>query len=266
MAKLNIQTTAGFNAGKNFFAKMVRIEDIVIDPEISKIFRISDTIRDEIKQKIKKFGFDKSQPLSLQKGTNILLDGHTRLAAAREAGLEEIPAVEMEIEDREEALLYTFERQALRRNLTGPEIMAAAKMIHGRKEYDGTGRAAELLANKLGVSASTVYQAQAILREAPDEIVQAVENGDMSVKKGYLETKRRQKPEAAFTVTDAKGLPENVAFLRSAVILLTEAGNTNLLITHVSAAELLVNHFLRKNKAEFYQLLPENVRKALVCR
>jgi ParB-like chromosome segregation protein Spo0J len=260
MAKLNVPGTAGFNAGKNYMARTVRIEDIVIDPEISQIFKIQDKTRDEIRAKIKKFGYDKSQPVVVWKGQNILVDGHTRLAAAKESGLEEIPTVEMEFEDREAALLYTFERQVLRRNLTGPEILTAARTIHGRKEKDGRGRAAELLAERLGISASTVYQAQAILREAPEADVQAVQNGERSIKAAYnkMKEKSASRPaEKSFPVTDAQSLPGHIKLLKAAVLLLVDAKETK-------AAALLAAHFLKKHEKDgFYKLLPENARNAL---
>ena len=52
---------------------------------------MSDATREEIRESIARAGFDKGQPLSLWKDKNLLLDGHTRLAAAKEAGLIEVP-------------------------------------------------------------------------------------------------------------------------------------------------------------------------------
>jgi ParB family chromosome partitioning protein len=139
MAKLNIESTPGFNAAKNIYAKAMRVDDIIIDPEISQIFKIQKNMQHEILQKIKNLGFDKSQPLTIQKGTNVLLDGHTRLAAAKDAGLEEVPVVEMEFDDRKAAMMYTFERQALRRNLSASEILKAAQMLPDERNRKGEG-------------------------------------------------------------------------------------------------------------------------------
>ena len=193
MAKLGTPSTAGFNAGKNHLARPVRVADIVIDPEISAIFRIHDKTLAEIRRRIERFGYDKSQPVVVQKGT--------RLAAAREAGLEEVPAFEREFGDREEMLMYTFERQAVRRNLTGPEILTAARMIKGPKEKDGKGRAAELLAERLGVGVATVYQARAILKEGTEEEIEAVRNGEKSIKAAYGTVRRKREPVGEPTIT-----------------------------------------------------------------
>jgi ParB family chromosome partitioning protein len=208
MAKLKAPESAGWNAGRNFYAKPFRIAEIVIDPEISKIFTIQDKAVEEIARKMKKTGYDKSQPVVIWKGENILLDGHTRLAAAKELGLEEIPSVEMEFEDREDALFYTYERQVMRRNLTSSEILTAAQMIHGRKEYDGKGRAAEQLAERLGISPATVYQARKIMMEAPEEDLKAVQNGERSIKSVYNEITKPKKKRAVEPLTDKQDVPD----------------------------------------------------------
>jgi ParB-like chromosome segregation protein Spo0J len=257
MARLDARNTAGWNAGKNCYAKLVRISDIVIDPEISKIFKVEEKILSEIERKIRESGYDKNQPIVLWKDKNILVDGRTRLTAAKRLGLEEIPATEKEFANRQDALLYTFERQAIRRNLTSAEILAAAQTIHGRKERDGKGRAAERIAEKLGVSATTVYQARKIIKEAPKEELRAVQAGEKSIKAVYNEiTKPKERTEEEggkeFDTGDARA---NIKFLRGAVILLIEHQEP-------APAQLLIDHFLRKNeKAGFYKLLPENIRR-----
>ena len=257
MAKLKIPETAGFNAGKSYYAKPFRVEDIVIDPEIAAIFDISDDMRCVIAQHIRKYGYDKSQPCVIQKGTNKLLDGHTRLAAAKEAGLEEIPVVEMDFEDWQEAVLYTISRQMLRRQLKGPQVMTFAEMLPDtRKKADGTGKAVEMLADRIGISRATMYQALAILKEAPEDIKQAVKDGNMSVKKGYSEHKKRTKPQ-----TDIAGerlLGKHWLFLKDAVTLLVEANKAD-------AAELLVGHFIDQDeKNSFYELLPDGIREHFI--
>lgn len=262
MAKLKTPIMAGFNAGKNYFARNVLISDIVIDPEISKVFKVNEKLVDEIRRKIESFGYDESQPVVLLKGTMIILDGHQRRLAAIKAGLKEIPAVDREFENREDAVMYTFERQALRRNLTGAEILTAAEvMLRSRKKHDGTGRAAEQLAKRLNLGVATIYQAQAVLKSGDEEVIQAVRDGDMSVKKGFTSVTEKSKPkpkqEIDFIVNDACSLPGSVKFLKSSIILLIEADQK-------IAAELLINHFLKKNERDgFYKLLPASIKEEL---
>jgi len=266
MAKLQTPNTAGYNAaGNGYNVKLVKIDDIVIDPEIAGLFNISDKIKNGIVEQMKQFGYNKEEPVTLW--GKILVDGRTRYTAAKEAGLKEIPAVERNFESREDAIMYTLERQALRRNLTSEEIVIAAQtLLSKKKAVNGTGRSASMLAELLGVNESTLYQAEAILREAPEEIIKAVKNGKMSIRKGFDNRNQNsapaaEKPEVKFPVNDSQSLPENVKFLRSAVILLVEANR----IDGVDAAVLLINHFLKKKneKHGFYDLLPEAIRVQL---
>jgi len=272
MAKLQTPNTAGFNANNGYTVKLVKIDDIVIDPEIAGIFNISEKNKNEIVESIKKFGFYKEEPVALW--GKILVDGRTRYTAAKEAGLKEIPAVERNFESREDAILYTYDRQVLRRNLTGAEMLNAARtLLKKNKAANGEGRVAAPLAKRLGVNVSTLYQAETIVNDAPEEIIKAVQNGEMSIRKAYNKTKQREpqqgKPEVKFSVTDAQGLPKNVEFLRSAVILLVEGKNkqafpVDCLDCRKKTIELLINHFLRKNERRgFYELLPEAIRAEL---
>jgi ParB family chromosome partitioning protein len=275
MAKLPTPNTAGFNAG-NRFSKMFKIDELIIDPEFSGLFPINESVKNEIVRKMKESGYDENEPVCVWKGKNIIVDGHTRHASSKEAGLKEIPGTEKEFKDRDEVLLYMFERQAVRRNLSGAEILLAVKiMIKDGKNKNGKGRAAEQVAKRLGFGLSTVYHAKALNKaaetadegdEVPAAILNDVKTGKKSVNKGYsdlIEHQNGQKPaENEFYITNAHGLPKNVEFLKSAVILLAE---TKLHINSPQGfATLLVNHFLKKNERDaFYKLLPETVQKEL---
>jgi ParB family chromosome partitioning protein len=246
MGKLKAPAAAGWNAGKNYYAKIMRIDDIVIDPEIARIFKMSDETREEITRDIRENGFDKSQPPTLWKGKNIVLDGHTRIAAAKAAGLEEIPVAEKEFEDKDDAILYTFERQVIRRNLTQAEILTAVQLMPERRNRRGEGRSAAQLARRLGVSEAHIYQAKSVLEKAPIEDIEAIKNGEKKIKPVYLKVNPPK--------TSAAG---HDGVLKSAVILLAEAGENR-------AALLLTEHFFRKNEREaFLGTLPEKARISL---
>jgi len=272
MAKLQTPNTAGFNANNGYTVKFIKIDEIIIDPEIAGIFTISDKIKDGIVENMKLYGFNKEEPLALW--GKILVDGRTRYTSAKEVGIKEIPFIEKNFETREDAIMYTLERQALRRNLTSAEILTAARtLLSKKKAANGSGRSAEALAKLLGVHVTTLYKAEAILRDAPEEVIEAVEKGEMSLSAAKRKTiktvPRIQKPEVEFTVNDAHGLPENVKFLRSAVILLVEGKKKqgfpiDCLDCSKKTVELLINHFLKKNeKSGFYNLLPEEVKAQL---
>jgi ParB family chromosome partitioning protein len=198
MAKLAVNNAAGWNAGKTFYAKTARTSEIKIDPEISSVFKYKEHILKEIIGNIRRSGYDKSQPIAVwqYQGELFVLDGHTRLAAAAAVGLDEVPVVVMDFEDKEDAILYTFERQVVRRNLEPSEIIFAVKLMMtrpGHKKHDGTGRSADQLAARLGISATYVYQTKKIIEQAPAETIAEIEAGDKSIKEVYAEiTKPRR--------------------------------------------------------------------------
>ena len=228
----------------------------VIDPEIARLFKMSDATREEIRESIARAGFDKGQPLSLWKDKNLLLDGHTRLAAAKEAGLIEVPVAELEFEDKEDAILYTFDRQVMRRNLTQAEIFTAVEMMPSERARKGAGRTAGKLARRLGISEAHVYQVQAILREGSEEDIEAVKNGEKPVKTVYSSLPSKQKPEPRARPSKQKAAePDSRSeILKSAVVLLAGANE-------IPAALLLVNHFFKKPDREaFLRRLPKNVK------
>jgi len=255
MPKLQVSSKSGFNAGDSYNVKYISLDKIVADPEISKLYMLNEKIVDAICESIIKDGFHKEEPITLWAGQYILVDGHQRYAGARKAGLVEIPYIEKNFDCREEAILYSLERQSIRRNLSGSEILYAAKMLPSVKAKNGEGRSAEVWAKRLGVSLSTIYRASSILKNASKEDIKKVMDGKASIKKTY--NKNKPPKETEFVVNDSQSLPSNVSFLKGAIILLIDSKETK-------AAELLVNHYLKKNeKRGFYDLLPEAISAQL---
>jgi len=262
-SKLQAPTTAGYNAiGKNQF-KMVSVDEIIIDPEISSIFKIDEKLLEQITQSIIKDGYDESQPVTLQKGTNIVADGHTRLQAAKNAGLKKIPVVYKEFASREELILYCFTRQVVRRNLSNAEILMAAQMLPNTKRANGKGNAAEELADKLGVSASTINQARLINSEAPEEIreeaqqiVEDVKEGKISIKKGSQmrrELNNKDNEQKVDNSPQPRHESSRDQLLAAVIQHLVEKDQ-------IEASEMIVTHFFKKSEqVVFIKLLPTAV-------
>jgi ParB family chromosome partitioning protein len=191
------------NAGAAVVARMKRVAEIKTDPRLAGMFAINPEILASIVKSMRETGYDKSQPLVLWKGRGVVIDGHTRLQAALEAGISEIPAEEKEFATLEDAKLYAYRRQAERRNLTPAEILAAATTLQNKDSRDGTGRASEILAETLGVSPSTVKHAQTVGHEAPPEIIDEVKRNNMTIDKAYRLTKG--KPDKSITLKPETG-------------------------------------------------------------
>jgi len=74
-------------------------------------------------------------------------------------------------------------------------ILEAVAVLSDRRKK-GEGRAAEELAEKLNVSATTIYQARNILRYGSDELIEQVRSGKIGIKKASKTLKRKDEDDA----------------------------------------------------------------------
>jgi ParB-like chromosome segregation protein Spo0J len=169
---------------------MLNPEIIQTHPDISSLFPIDEKTVKKIKVSMKD-GYDKSQPIVVwnSNGSNVLVDGHQRTQAAKEVGLKEIPAYIFEFIDLEEAIHYTFKRQAERRNLTDAEILQAVTLLSNKTTRDGKGRSIEKLSEEYGVSASKLTQARTVSKRAQKEVIEDIKKGKVSLNKAYRDVK-----------------------------------------------------------------------------
>ena len=129
MAKLQV-ASAGLNSGAQTLAKKMRGSD--------------QAVTDSIQEK----GFDPAEPIVLWKEAGYVVDGHTRLQAAKRAGIAEIPVTEKHFENLSDAQEYTRARQINRRNLSQAEIFRIAGMVQLKEKRDGGGRSLAIAAKK----------------------------------------------------------------------------------------------------------------------
>ena len=115
----------------------MKISAIITRPPFNELFAISPAVLENIKQAMAEGGYDQSQPIVLWEGENVVIDGHTRLQAAREVGLEDIPVFYKRFADEGEALAYAIHNQRNRRNLTDAEILRCIEALDRRKERGG---------------------------------------------------------------------------------------------------------------------------------
>jgi ParB family chromosome partitioning protein len=197
MAKLTQSIThAGMNSGATVLARITRIGELHTDPVLERLFTIKEETLQAIINSMKETGYDKAEPIVVWKGKNIVVDGHTRLKAAKAAGIMEVPVEEKEFATLDEAKRYTRKRQIDRRNLNQSEIYEAAAELANKEERDGTGRAAEILAKELGISAATVHHARAVAASEMSEVIDQVKQNKMSINQAYnLTRKKTPKPE-----------------------------------------------------------------------
>ena len=162
-----------------------------------------------------------------------LIDGHNRYAIAQKHGLE-YKTVQIELEDDTDAKIWIKKNQLGRRNLsTGVRALtvldlkpllaeqAKQRQLGGLKQgsvppsggLTGKGETRQQLAKIAKVSKSSIDYAEYIKAHAPDEIMQKVENDEMSLRTAYKETVKVvppviRKPGRPKIQTPAKDLTE----------------------------------------------------------
>jgi hypothetical protein len=193
------------------------LSELEMDDRFSKLFSRDPILIHNIAENMKVNGFDKLQPLAVLKGTNKILDGMTRFDAAKEAGLFEVPVYELEFSSNAEAKLYTWNRQALRRQTTDAQLYEAANDPDLAEMFKNKpGRTTVLLADTLGVSESTIVHARAVEKRADDKTKEEVKSGAKSVAAAYnalpkvqkkTNFKKTEKLDASDSLSDHSGEP-----------------------------------------------------------
>ena len=83
------------------------------------LFPIREKDLKNIEESMKNNGFNSGLPITLWAGHDLtVIDGHTRLAAAKKLLFAQIPVILKDFKDEAEALKYAIEMQTNRRNLT----------------------------------------------------------------------------------------------------------------------------------------------------
>ena len=115
----------------------MKIENLKMMIPFYGLFPIDQIVVSAIAKDIKKIGYDLSHPVVIWKGENIVIDGNTRVEAAKQAGLETIPVDEKEFKDQDEALEYAIHHQRDRRNLTDADLVLCIRAVDKRRERGG---------------------------------------------------------------------------------------------------------------------------------
>lgn len=202
----------------NMELKTVELSKLKDHDILKSLFPVDKKVLSCIYSDIGKNGFDKSKPINVWK--NKIVDGYTRVLAARKAGVKEVPVCEHEFKDVDEAIEYAIHCQVARRNLTDAEIKSCVDVMDKRKKVgrpvssnskelqtklapDGAnlqrkpaiikdsgsgkseGKSAKELAEKIGVSPRKIERTRAVLAKGSEEDKEAVDKGELSINKAY---------------------------------------------------------------------------------
>jgi protein gp37 len=198
--------------------RWVRPKAIKTDPDLAGVFPIRPADLAAVTGSMRERGYDAAEPLVLWRGQDLLVDGHTRLEAARTSGLAHVYADEREFADKREALLYAIRRQRDRRNMTGKELAGFAARafealdrvkpatFHGNQYTGGgaspeapPGKSAEETATSIGVSRAQVERMRAVLGSENEEAKAKLLAGETTINGAYTAVKEQAQAEAEAT-------------------------------------------------------------------
>lgn len=184
------------------------IAELNIQDPFAAIFPIGTDTLESIRQDMETNGFDPMFPILIWEGKNIVVDGHTRLAAAKAMDIEEVPVLFKKFETEDDAILYSFHIQRNRRNMTDEDILRCLELldtVHGaaqKGQNQGTPKLNRketnaIRAKELGISPHKVEKARKVMAHGNDEILKSVNTGEKSINRAFQEVQeiRRESGE-----------------------------------------------------------------------
>ena len=186
-----------------------RVEDLVVAPLFSELFPVSGVLVDKIAQSMRSTGYDTNWPIAVWGHT--VVDGHTRLRAAQDAGIDTVPIVRHEFVTEDAAVEYAVTCQVSRRNLSDAEIAVCVSKLDSIRARGGNHEAkaqrcaiagpneksAAITAKTLGTSTRKVEQTRTILKHGDQETQKAVLKSEKSINAAYRETQAERHADKA---------------------------------------------------------------------
>jgi ParB family chromosome partitioning protein len=183
-------------ADKSYVQKpiLIPLADLHEEPPFNDLFMITREVFENVKDDMLVNGYDPARPVVVWKGKGIIVDGHTRLKAARELVKEghkqfgRIPVIELPFKDDEAALDYAIHAQTEQRNLDDADIFRLVEKLNKLSEnWGGVRQKARFgqpnldsrkpIADVIGISKNKVSDCRKILRKAQPDVIEAVRNG-----------------------------------------------------------------------------------------
>ena len=186
-------------------------------PPFNSLFPVDEKTVDAVAEHMRVNGYDQSQPIVLWKekfaeGKHqaIIIDGHTRLLAAKKIGLSPVYVARVSFPSEEAALQYAVHNQRDRRNLNDADLIRCIEAVDKRASWGGDRKSeeakikssseplfssAKATAETVGTSETKVKKARTVLDHADDATKQAVRDGDKSIHRAYQETQEKRKKD-----------------------------------------------------------------------
>lgn len=189
-----VENSSSFTGTKQL-SQMIPLQEIKLDPEFQALFPLDDDMVADVARSMEESGFDPTQPLVAWKqkdGSLVLLDGHTRYAAAEWLKMFDVPVFIKEFENRDAAMYYALGLQLFRRNLSQQQMVGAAKQLIVLGERTGSAKIKDIrksLEKRLDIGKTTVNKIISVARN--EKASEAVLSGEKSVNQAYNELEKR---------------------------------------------------------------------------
>lgn len=197
----------------------LKIKDIVKIPEFQKLLVMEESVVEKIKASMKEEGFKSGHEVHVWKhdGQYILIDGHTRLFSWESLGNKTIPCIVHYFATMEEAKAFAIKEQVNRRNLSGQALLEAVQNFNfekGKGNVSGEkGKASEIIAKQIGVSAKTVEKTRVVLKEGTPDQLEAIKKDELSMNQVFNQIQEKKKAEKeasdSHSSTNATSSPES---------------------------------------------------------
>jgi ParB family chromosome partitioning protein len=114
--------------------ELVSIDSVKTAEPFEGLFPIDKSTLDKVCKSMEADGFDPCQPIILWKEKGIVIDGHTRLAAADSLKLDEVYVTEKSFQTEDAAVDYAIRCQRDRRNISDADLMRWVEDLDQRKK------------------------------------------------------------------------------------------------------------------------------------
>ncbi len=195
-----------------------KIAEIRTHQTFEQLFPIRAELVNKIEQDMREGKYDLSQPVILATWQGqeepVCIDGHTRLKAAINAGIEDLPVWTHEFDSEQEAIEKAIKLQQNRRNLTDADITVCVAALDSRRIRGGDRRSDEAkskassdaienspsksateTAELLGISTTKVERTRSLLNHGDPETIDEVKKGKKSINRATKEIReKRRKP------------------------------------------------------------------------
>lgn len=181
----------------------IAIDSIVVNDRIRKDYGDIEQLAGDIKEN------GLIQPIVVSKDL-VLLCGERRLRACKSLGMKEVDVVVKDASDAHQALVLEISENESRKPFTVTERLAyAAKLLPLAKQEakerqsgertgrEGKGKVRDIVAKDVGLGSGKTYErAKAVSESGQNDLIQAMDEGDMSIRAAYEELRNRcQKQE-----------------------------------------------------------------------